>query len=115
MTNETPETQPNAAEISENLAAAPASEPEADLDAEPTAAAPEWSGQPAAVPTAEPAVEPVVSPVPEPAPEAAEDFGELLAQFEKTHAHSPKGGTQLQGTVISVSAEQVFLGYRFQD
>ena len=47
-------------------------------------------------------------------PEPAEDFGELLAEFEKTHAHAPKAGTQLQGTVISVSAEQVFLDIGFK-
>jgi len=66
------------------------------------------------VPTAQAAAEPVAPSPPEPAAEPAEDFGELLAEFEKTHAHAPKAGAQLQGTVISVSAEQVFLDIGFK-
>jgi small subunit ribosomal protein S1 len=55
--------------------------------------------------------EPVVTPAAEP----SENFGELLAQFEKSHAHtSETGQKQLQGTVVSVSADEVFLdiGYK---
>ena len=50
-----------------------------------------------------------------PAAEPAENFGELLAQFEKSHTHTGDSGQkQLQGTVISVSADEVFLdiGYK---
>ncbi len=57
---------------------------------------------------------PSAEPAPEPAAEPAEDFGALLAQFEKTHARSPEAGRQLQGTVISVSADQVFLDIGFK-
>ncbi len=51
----------------------------------------------------------------EPAEESTESFGELLSQFEKSHAHTlPSGQKQLQGTVVSVGADQVFLdiGYK---
>ena len=57
---------------------------------------------------------PAAEPAPEPIAEPAEDFGALLAQFEKTHARSPEAGKQLQGTVISVSADQVFLDIGFK-
>jgi small subunit ribosomal protein S1 len=53
----------------------------------------------------------------EPAAETAESFGELLSQFEKSHAHAAESGTQrLQGTVVSISPEQVFLdiGYKIE-
>ncbi|HET6170420.1 MAG TPA: 30S ribosomal protein S1 [Terracidiphilus sp.] len=52
---------------------------------------------------------------PEPIAEPEEDFGALLSEFERSHSHKPAGGAkQLQGTVVSVSAEQVFLdiGYK---
>jgi small subunit ribosomal protein S1 len=53
--------------------------------------------------------------VPEPATDNNESFGELLSQYEKSH--SPKGDDgrkQLEGTVIKVSADTVFLdiGYK---
>ncbi|HEY1987057.1 MAG TPA: 30S ribosomal protein S1 [Terracidiphilus sp.] len=62
--------------------------------------------------TANHAVEPVAA-----SAEPAEDFGQLLAQFEKSHAPTSEGGQkQLQGTIISVSAEQVFvdIGYKVE-
>jgi len=86
MTNETPETQPTP-EDDRNIASEPVTESAAQ-------AAPETA--------------------PEPTPEPAEDFGELLAQFEKTHARAPQPGQQVQGTVISVSAEQLFLDIGFK-
>jgi small subunit ribosomal protein S1 len=61
---------------------------------------------------------------PEPAPiplaeavaeEPAESFADQLAAFESSHSHKAEAGQkQLQGTVVSVSAEQVFLdiGYK---
>jgi small subunit ribosomal protein S1 len=60
---------------------------------------------------------PATSPEPaaEPAVEAAEDFAASLSDFERTHLHKPEGGAkQLEGTVVSLSAEQVFLdiGYK---
>jgi small subunit ribosomal protein S1 len=90
MTNETPETQPT---------------PEDKANIAPESVA-ESAAQP--MPEATPA------PSLEPAPESAEDFGELLAQFEKTHARAPQPGQQVQGKVISVSAEQVFLDIGFK-
>ena len=56
---------------------------------------------------------------PQPAIEAPaepeESFGDLLAQFEKSHAHTTKTGQkQLQGTVISVAADQVFVDIGFK-
>lgn len=53
----------------------------------------------------------------EPASEPDESFGDVLAQFEKTHSHRPQSGPrQLQGTVISLTADQVFLdiGYKIE-
>jgi len=57
--------------------------------------------------------------VPEPATgdvaESTESFADLLSAFEKTHTHKAEpGARQLQGTVVSVSADQVFLdiGYK---
>jgi small subunit ribosomal protein S1 len=47
--------------------------------------------------------------------EPIESFGDVLAQFEKSHAHTAEAGQkQLQGTVISVSAEQVFVDIGFK-
>ena len=52
----------------------------------------------------------------EPVPEPQEDFGDLLAQFEKSHKHRTAAGPTLQGTVISLTADQVFLdvGYKIE-
>ena len=51
----------------------------------------------------------------QPNAEPVEDFGALLSEFERSHTHKPAGGArQLQGTVVSLSADQVFLdiGYK---
>ena len=59
--------------------------------------------------------ESTVQPVTESAPEPTENFAELLSDFERTHVHKPaSGSTQLQGTVVSLTAEQVFIdiGYK---
>jgi small subunit ribosomal protein S1 len=57
--------------------------------------------------------------VPDPTPgeiaEPAESFADALSAFERTHSHkSEPGARQLQGTVVSLSADQVFLdvGYK---
>jgi len=50
-----------------------------------------------------------------PVPEPDESFQDLLSQFEQTHSHKPADGSrQLEGTVVAVSAESVFLdiGYK---
>ncbi len=55
------------------------------------------------------------NPEPQPAAEPDESFKDLLSQFEHTHSHkSADGSRQLQGSVVAVSAESVFLdiGYK---
>ena len=47
--------------------------------------------------------------------EANESFGDLLSQFEQSHSHHPEeGGKGLEGTVIAVSGESVFLDIGFK-
>lgn len=82
----------------------PESQPPSEIEPEP---------EPTPTPAAEPQAEPV--PAPEPAPEPEESFADLLTAFERSHAHkSEEGQKQLQGTVVSLSADQVFLdiGYK---
>lgn len=54
--------------------------------------------------------------MPEPLlPEAEESFSDLLSQYEKSHSRQDDGGQrQLQGTVISISADSVFLDIGFK-
>ena len=46
--------------------------------------------------------------------ESKESFGEILSEFQKSHSRKTEGSRQLQGTVISVTAEAVFfdIGYK---
>ena len=47
--------------------------------------------------------------------EAGESFGDILSEFEHSHAHKPEeGGRGLQGTVVAVTGDSVFLdiGYK---
>jgi len=49
------------------------------------------------------------------AAEPGENFADILKDFERSHTHKPAGGAkQLEGTVVSVSADRVFLdiGYK---
>jgi small subunit ribosomal protein S1 len=48
--------------------------------------------------------------------EPNESFGDLLSQFEQSHTHHPEEGKGLEGTVIAVSGESVFLdiGYKIE-
>ncbi len=51
----------------------------------------------------------------QPTPESNESFEDILKQFERTHSRkAPDGNKQLEGTVVAVSAESVFLdiGYK---
>ncbi|MGD0736520.1 MAG: 30S ribosomal protein S1 [Terracidiphilus sp.] len=90
--------------------------PEPPID-EPPAPVPPVEEPPAPV-KAPPAQEPpaVKPPVEEPpAEEPQESFADLLSAFEKSHSHkSASAPRQLQGTVVSLSADQVFLdiGYK---
>jgi small subunit ribosomal protein S1 len=57
------------------------------------------------------------APIPDsqPGAEAGESFDQILSQFEQSHSRpSDNGGRQLEGTVIVVSRESVFLdiGYK---
>ena len=59
--------------------------------------------------------QPTVDTLSEATAEPAENFAEILSDFERTHTHKPEGGArQLEGTVISVSAEQVFVDIGFK-
>src|SRR5215813_4613662 len=49
--------------------------------------------------------------------ESAENFGDILSQYEQSHSHkSEEQGKGLEGTVIAVSGENVFLdiGYKIE-
>ena len=52
---------------------------------------------------------------PQPANEPAESFGDILSQYEQSHSHRIEEGKRgLEGTVVSVTAESVYLdiGYK---
>jgi small subunit ribosomal protein S1 len=97
-------------------------EPVTDAPARPTAETPlaQAAVPPVKIEAPSPVAVPVAKPVAQPAPEPeveepTENFADLLSQFEKSHSHlSAAGQKQLLGTVVSVSAEQVFLdiGYK---
>jgi small subunit ribosomal protein S1 len=47
----------------------------------------------------------------------AESFGDILSQYEQSHSHRPdEGGRGLEGTVIAISGDSVFLdiGYKIE-
>jgi small subunit ribosomal protein S1 len=47
--------------------------------------------------------------------DSAESFGDILSQYEQSHSHKPdEGGKGLEGTVVQISDDQVFLdiGYK---
>ena len=46
--------------------------------------------------------------------ESKESFKDLLSQYEQSHSRKGESGTQLEGTVIAVSAESVFLDIGFK-
>jgi small subunit ribosomal protein S1 len=47
--------------------------------------------------------------------EPNESFRDILSQYERSHSHKPEeGGKQLEGTVIAVSDESVFLDIGFK-
>jgi small subunit ribosomal protein S1 len=102
MTNEsTPESQP-----------APENTPESagNQKAEPT---PEGVSESAVISANEAAKEAAS----EAASEPVENFADILTQFERSRSHKPDSGAkQIEGTVISITAEQVFLdiGYKIE-
>ena len=92
-------------------------------DSQPTPEIPESNSEQGTAPASEPPSAPR-EPSPEPAiniteaeapAETQESFADILSQFERSHAHKAESGArQIEGTVISLSAEQVFLdiGYK---
>src|ERR1700730_13212358 len=54
------------------------------------------------------------TPETQPVSERTESFGDILSQFQKSHARKTEGSKHLQGTVIAVNAESVFfdIGYK---
>ncbi|MBZ5723099.1 MAG: S1 RNA-binding domain-containing protein, partial [Acidobacteriia bacterium] len=55
------------------------------------------------------------TPDPQPMPEPDESFGDLLSQYEKSHSRKTEDGRrQIEGTVIAVSADSVFLDIGFK-
>ena len=54
-------------------------------------------------------------PEPQPVDETTESFSELLSQYEKSHVQKREDGSkQIQGTIITVSADSVFLDIGFK-
>ncbi len=52
---------------------------------------------------------------PQPTPESTESFEDILSQYEESHSRRLKDGSkQLEGTVVAISAESIFLdiGYK---
>jgi small subunit ribosomal protein S1 len=100
----TSEPAPEAIAAPEALAAP---EPVSEAAAEPVAASPE--------PVTEAVTQPAEAVAEPPSEEPEESFADLLIEFERSHSHKAEpGAKQLQGTVVSLSAEQVFLdiGYK---
>jgi small subunit ribosomal protein S1 len=55
------------------------------------------------------------NPEPQLTSDAGESFGQLLSQYEQSHSRkSEDGAKQLEGTVIAVSADTVFLDIGFK-
>src|SRR5579859_1761132 len=50
----------------------------------------------------------------QPAAESTESFGEILSQFQKSHSHKTEDRRQLEGTVITVTADSVFFDIGFK-
>jgi small subunit ribosomal protein S1 len=78
---------------------------------------PEFVAKPVAEPAAVSIAQPSDPPASEPSEslEPQESFADLLNDFERSHSHkSEPGQRQLQGAVVSLSADQVFLdiGYK---
>ena len=89
----------------EDSQSAPESTPEPTTGA-PVSDSGTWGVPPAAELSAEPSGEPS---------ESQESFADMLSAFERSHSHkSEPGQRQLQGVVVSLSADQVFLdiGYK---
>jgi len=106
------------AESTPEAVPAPTSETAAEpvADAEPVANTfTEHKSEPAADIVTKHKSAPVAAPIAEVDVEPDESFGDLLLQFEKSHSHrSQEGQKQLDGTVVSITADSVYLdiGYK---
>jgi small subunit ribosomal protein S1 len=96
--------------------------PDEIIPAEPAPASEQPSAEPAPVAPAQPKVE-TPAEAPSDAVEASASFADVLREFESTHTHRTEvktgtqaGAKQLEGTVVSLSAEQVFVdvGYKME-
>jgi small subunit ribosomal protein S1 len=57
----------------------------------------------------------VIGPESQPANEPAESFGDILSQYEQSHSHRIEAGKRgLEGTVIAVTGESVYLDIGFK-
>jgi small subunit ribosomal protein S1 len=63
---------------------------------------------------ADPVIPNPETPATQPVAESTESFGEILSQYQKSHARKAEGGKQIQATVIAVTADSVFfdIGYK---
>ena len=96
------------AAVAEEPAPGPVAIPAESAPAQPTEPS---VARPAAAPVEPKAAVPAAEPAPEPEP--AQSFADVLKDFERTHSHRAPS-QQLQGNVISLSVDQVFLdiGYK---
>jgi small subunit ribosomal protein S1 len=61
--------------------------------------------------------DPAARPGSQPSNDSAESFGDILSQYERSHSHkTDEAGKGLEGTVIAISGESVFLdiGYKIE-
>jgi small subunit ribosomal protein S1 len=117
MPNEITPTSEPASESASGFTSESSAETAADSGATSDAGPlPEFTAESSAKPAAESAAESDIKTVAETAVDTpAESFAELLDQFEHTHSHTAEGGgKQLEGTVVSLDAESVYLdiGYK---
>ncbi|MGB8064519.1 MAG: S1 RNA-binding domain-containing protein [Candidatus Sulfotelmatobacter sp.] len=63
---------------------------------------------------ADPVTSKTETPATQSAVETTESFGEILSQFQKSHSHKTEDRRQLEGTVISVTADSVFFDIGFK-
>jgi small subunit ribosomal protein S1 len=106
----TPENSPEpAAEVAAEPVALPAQEAAPEAAVEPVAVVTPVAASPVAVAAPAPLVESGLEEEPE------ESFADLLSAFESSHSHKGADGQkQLQGVVVSITADQVFvdIGYK---
>jgi small subunit ribosomal protein S1 len=108
--NETASPASVTAQAEAAVAIAPVAPP--SVAAAPTPAPAKAAGAAEAVPQSKPA--PSLPPHEEAAQEPEESFADIFSEFQKTHSRREPGTSQIRGTVVSVTAESVFvdIGYK---